>query len=862
MCSMNEEAPVCGNEAVDIFDQILMEYEVEEVVHKPMVELEVEPKAGTEEAGMMDVLSGFLEEPVEVQVEMKPPAKEGEEEVSMLAEKWFSAAKWASEYQMEEAAAKEWCRGIWTMSGKTDPLQNAMAAEISEKWKTHGALVNLPVGAGKTRTAIEACRLSLLQGFRVRMQTGKPGLCVMMVPNAVLSQWKSEWNLMYPDVPVWVLHSMTPRRLEEALNAVRDTPGVRVVITTTGTALSMYKHSQHCKLYPKGITPAADKAAPKKANKSKKTKEEEEEEAKRVAALPDRFVKEILLNGPRMVVDEVHQGTRNVANVMCILLSKVLEVSKVGLSATPILNDLQSEVIPLIQSLHPHSFADKTKLEEDEMDLLQTIQDLYIVTRSAKELEPYVKRHERDTAPYYVPWSLADMATYHHRLTECQQTSNRMASILPGNVLYKQLMLRLFRQLSKLRMVNACTWLDWYLSDKRLVEDLCRLHQKLNGGEEDKEELVEEEFLLAEGQEDKQEEKEDEEISDLSDSEDEEEEEKDPYMKMMRKQRQHQHIPGCHPGLCPISIGVFHLLREALAKPDKINPSTYVAKLAEVYHSEHMRKSHQYRATFELLMSCHRSKKKTLVFSEFPSMFDLLQEGLIMEGYRAEILTGQMSAAQREQSIQAWKLGHSPLFLLSTKAAGVGLNFPEAERILFLTMPMNPATYEQVVGRADRRDRTLDKIEITLVSGVLDTMSTRFTTHVRKQADMDLLTEKSKSKSKKSLGAANVSLVASLATRLDSDAVHSMVIAPLADDTEEAWQAKRASDRCLEEKEREMVTASEEPKPKSTRSSKRNSSSVEAAPAKKRRSSAAADPSKKSSSIILDLTLNDSMYVC
>jgi SNF2 family DNA or RNA helicase len=71
--------------------------------------------------------------------------------------------------------------------------------------------------------------------------------------------------------------------------------------------------------------------------------------------------------------------------------------------------------------------------------------------------------------------------------------------------------------------------------------------------------------------------------------------------------------------------------------------------------------------------------KKVLIFSQFVIMLDLIKEFLEREKYNVEILKGSISGTVRNQAIIRFNEDpNTDIFLISTKAGGVGINLISA----------------------------------------------------------------------------------------------------------------------------------------------------------------------------------------
>jgi superfamily II DNA or RNA helicase len=91
---------------------------------------------------------------------------------------------------------------------------------------------------------------------------------------------------------------------------------------------------------------------------------------------------------------------------------------------------------------------------------------------------------------------------------------------------------------------------------------------------------------------------------------------------------------------------------------------------------------------------------RALVFSQFTGFLAKVRERLDAEGMRYCYLDG--STRDRTAVIQRFKDGIVPVFLISLKAGGFGLNLTEADYCFLLDPWWNPATEAQAVDRAHR----------------------------------------------------------------------------------------------------------------------------------------------------------------
>jgi SNF2 family DNA or RNA helicase len=96
---------------------------------------------------------------------------------------------------------------------------------------------------------------------------------------------------------------------------------------------------------------------------------------------------------------------------------------------------------------------------------------------------------------------------------------------------------------------------------------------------------------------------------------------------------------------------------------------------------------------------------KALVFSQFTSMLALVRAELDKRGVVYEYLDGQ--TRKRRQHVQRFQTDpNCPLFLISLKAGGLGLNLTAAEYVFILDPWWNPAVEAQAIDRAHRIGQT------------------------------------------------------------------------------------------------------------------------------------------------------------
>ena len=105
-------------------------------------------------------------------------------------------------------------------------------------------------------------------------------------------------------------------------------------------------------------------------------------------------------------------------------------------------------------------------------------------------------------------------------------------------------------------------------------------------------------------------------------------------------------------------------------------------------------------ALLEHLTDVAAEGHRALVFSQFTSYLKLVAARLEAEGIPFVYLDG--TTTKRAEVIASFKEGTAPVFLISLKAGGFGLNLTEADYVFLLDPWWNPASEEQAIDRTHR----------------------------------------------------------------------------------------------------------------------------------------------------------------
>jgi SNF2 family DNA or RNA helicase len=122
-------------------------------------------------------------------------------------------------------------------------------------------------------------------------------------------------------------------------------------------------------------------------------------------------------------------------------------------------------------------------------------------------------------------------------------------------------------------------------------------------------------------------------------------------------------------------------------------------------------------AKMDVLMEELESKAgqhKILIFSQFVTMLDLIRTELQQRGIRFAYLSGQTK--DREGAVQSFNEDKEvPVFLISLKAGGIGLNLTEADYVYLVDPWWNPAVENQAIDRAYRIGQKKNVVAVRLI---------------------------------------------------------------------------------------------------------------------------------------------------
>ncbi|MFE3142664.1 DEAD/DEAH box helicase [Streptomyces scopuliridis] len=108
----------------------------------------------------------------------------------------------------------------------------------------------------------------------------------------------------------------------------------------------------------------------------------------------------------------------------------------------------------------------------------------------------------------------------------------------------------------------------------------------------------------------------------------------------------------------------------------------------------------------ELLDTILAEDGSVLLFTQYVSMARLLSAHLAARAIPSQLLHGGTPVAERERMVDRFQSGEVPVFVLSLKAAGTGLNLTKAGHVIHFDRWWNPAVEEQATDRAYRIGQT------------------------------------------------------------------------------------------------------------------------------------------------------------
>jgi superfamily II DNA or RNA helicase len=124
--------------------------------------------------------------------------------------------------------------------------------------------------------------------------------------------------------------------------------------------------------------------------------------------------------------------------------------------------------------------------------------------------------------------------------------------------------------------------------------------------------------------------------------------------------------------------------------------------------------------------------RRILLFSQFTSMLDLIKPRLVEAGIKFVELRGD--TRDRAEPVRSFEAGEVPLFLISLKAGGRGLNLTSADTVIHYDPWWNPAVENQASDRAHRIGQTKSVFVYKLIA--VDTVEERILELQQRKAEL------------------------------------------------------------------------------------------------------------------------------
>ena len=121
-----------------------------------------------------------------------------------------------------------------------------------------------------------------------------------------------------------------------------------------------------------------------------------------------------------------------------------------------------------------------------------------------------------------------------------------------------------------------------------------------------------------------------------------------------------------------------------------------------------------------LLNRLHQMGSRVLIFSQMTRMLDILEDYMEYRNYQYCRIDGQTAGDDRDIAIESFNAPNSPIFvfLLSTRAGGLGINLATADTVILYDSDWNPQVDLQAQDRAHRIGQTKQVNVYRLVTDV------------------------------------------------------------------------------------------------------------------------------------------------
>ncbi len=145
-----------------------------------------------------------------------------------------------------------------------------------------------------------------------------------------------------------------------------------------------------------------------------------------------------------------------------------------------------------------------------------------------------------------------------------------------------------------------------------------------------------------------------------------------------------------------------------LVKENKIEVLAQLTRLRQICcdpslcFEDYKGSSAKLETCMELVTRAVDSDHKILLFSQFTSMLSIISKRFTEQGIEHLILTGSTSKEERIELVNCFQTEQIPVFLISLKAGGTGLNLTAADLVIHYDPWWNMAAQNQATDRAHR----------------------------------------------------------------------------------------------------------------------------------------------------------------
>lgn len=191
-------------------------------------------------------------------------------------------------------------------------------------------------------------------------------------------------------------------------------------------------------------------------------------------------------------------------------------------------------------------------------------------------------------------------------------------------------------------------------------------------------------------------------------------------------QKAHQRQPVVHDGIEYVyNIKLLHPLmmcRKIVNHPYLVKTPVYPGTRDIIIDEKMIAQSGKLLVLDALLPRLKADGHKVLLFSTFTLMLDMIEDYVVMRGYKYVRLDGNRKIEDRLESIKQFNSDPETfIFLISTRAGGLGINLTAADTVIIYNSDWNPQVDLQAQDRCHRIGQTRPVVVYRLVTaGTID----------------------------------------------------------------------------------------------------------------------------------------------